>query len=68
MITVFTGGTGGTKLVQGLQQVLSSRPGAGSEPEAERLVSGHDFSRADRPFLYFQSRLQPAALDRLAPR
>ena len=33
MITVFTGGTGGTKLVQGLQQVLSNGPSTASEPE-----------------------------------
>ena len=53
MITVFTGGTGGTKLVQGLQQVLSSRPSAVSEPQAERLVSGHDFSRAEHALCSF---------------
>jgi len=44
MIVVFTGGTGGTKLVQGLQQVLY---GARlSVPDD--LVSGHDFSCAEQ--------------------
>jgi len=47
MIAVFTGGTGGSKLVQGLQQVLA--PPDTRTPG--RFVSGHHFSRADQALI-----------------
>jgi LPPG:FO 2-phospho-L-lactate transferase len=51
MIVVFTGGTGGAKLVQGLQQVVAPHIASPKSSGTNGCVSGQDFSPADQSLL-----------------